>query len=237
MANYQNFSLSRKQSKFYLKQSQPTEGYVEVTYGTNGENKTYHKYFDKIEGVPTTFETKEVSFEGRTLKFMELSLTEGDTINKLSVPLKNRGGYTDEAKALTSALNNLEIGERVSIVARKTTTTGKNGKEYENFNIYINYVDRTDENGKNPSTGYISYEDIPGPIKKEVAGDVTWDWAPQTEFYYERINKIQEKFQNNSGSTTEQPKEEKPKTTSTAAKGKVDEKKSFIPEAKGDLPF
>lgn len=223
--NYRNFSISKSKGKLYLKEKQPTEGYEEVTYG-EGE-KTYHQYHNSIEGTPKEFGVKEVSYKGRTLRFLELSLEDGDTINKISVNLKNKGGYTDEAKALFSALRGLELNERVSVSPVKTVSEGKNGKTYENLNIYINYLNRQDENGRNPSTGYIHYKDIPKPIKKEVAGDTVWDFTPQTEFYYEVFQEIERKFDGVSTSTA--VKEEKPKV----------KKKEPTPveEVSDDLPF
>ena len=128
---YNNYSISAGKGKLYLKEKQPTEGFEEVTYGTEGK-KTYHKYADSIKGFPKSLEIKEISYEGKTLKFMELTLLDGDISNKISAPLKNaKGNYTDEVKAMLSALNNLTLGEEVTFTTKSTTTTGKNGKEYK----------------------------------------------------------------------------------------------------------
>jgi len=216
MANYKNYSISAGKGKLYLKEKQPTEGYEEVTYGTDGK-KTYHQYHNSITGVPTFFDVKEITHEGKTLKFIELTLVDGENQNKVSAPLKNvKGNYTDETKALISALNNLDLGEPVTLSVKTTTTTGKNNKEYKNLNLYINYVNRLGENGKGLSTGFISYTDIPAPIEKIVAGDKTWDWSPQTEFFYTKLQEVQEKFKENSSSTpsqTQTPKAEIPKAS------------------------
>lgn len=198
---YNNYSISAGKGKLYLKEKQPTQGYEEVTYGTEGK-KTYHKYADSIKGIPSNFEIKEIQHEGKTLKFMELSLTDGDILNKVSVSLKNlKGGYTDEARALLSALVGMDLGEEVTLSTKATTTTGKNGKEYKNLNIYINYVNRLGENGKGLSTGFIPYGEIPAPLEKIVAGDKTWDWTPQTEFFYVKQQEVLAKFQNGSSAT------------------------------------
>ena len=200
---YRNFSISSGKGKLYLKEKQPTQGYEEVSYGTEGK-KTYHQYHDSIKGMPKYFDVKEVQYDGKTLKFMELSLVDGDVSNKVSVPLKNtKGGYTDEARALLSALVGMDLNEEVTLSTKTTTTTGKNGKEYKNLNIYINYVNRLGENGKGASTGFIPYNEIPAPIEKIVAGDKTWDWSPQTEFFYGKLQEVQAKFQN--GQTVSQP--------------------------------
>ena len=194
--NYKNYSISAGKGKLYLKEKQPTENYEEVTYGTDGK-KTYHQYHNSITGVPSFFDVKEIQHEGKTLKFIELTLIDGENSNKVSAPLKNvKGNYTDETKALISSLYNMKLGEPVTLSVKSTTTTGKNGKEYKNLNIYINYVNTLGENGKGLSTGFIPYTEIPAPIEKVVAGDKTWDWSPQTEFFYTKLQEVQAKFQN-----------------------------------------
>lgn len=209
---YNNFSISSGKGKLYLKEKQPTQGYEEITYGTEGK-KTYHKYQDSIKGTPKYFDIKEIQYDGKTLKFMELSLIDGDVSNKVSVPLKNsKGGYTDEARALLSALVGMDLGEEVTLSTKTTTTNGKNGKEYKNLNVYINYVNRLGDNGKGISTGFIPYTDIPSPIEKIVAGDKTWDWTPQTEFFYTKLQEVQAKFKNTTSATNAQS-EERPKNS------------------------
>lgn len=212
---YNNYSISAGKGKLYLKAKSETPGYEKVTYGTNGENVTWHKYVDNIKGVPQNFEVKEIQHEGKTLKFIELTLVDGEDNNKVSAPLKNiKGNYTDETKALISSLYNINLGEPVTLTVKTSTTTGKNGKEYKNLNIYINYVNTLGENGKGLSTGFIPYTEIPAPIEKIVAGDKTWDWSPQTEFYYSKLQEVQEKFskketapQTNGNKPAETPKQ------------------------------
>lgn len=230
---YRNFSISRGKGKLYLKSKEPKEGYEEVTYGEG--KKTYHQYHSKIEGVPNFFGVKEVSYQGRTLRFLELALQDGDIVNKVSVNLKNKGGYTDEAKALMSALRGLELGEKVSVASTISKSEGKNGKTYENLNVFINYLEREGENGKPPATGYIHYNDIPKPIKKEVAGDTVWDFTPQTEFYYEVFQEIENRFKNNS---TDSPKESDPIPSKEAVAEKKKAKVTVEEEDDSqDLPF
>lgn len=233
---YNNFSISAGKGKLYLKEKQPTEGYEEVTYGNEGK-KTYHKYFNSIKGVPSYFDSKEVQFDGRTLRFLELTLVDGDVSNKVSVSLKNKGGYTDEVKLLLSALDGLELGEEVTLSTAKSTYKNKKGEDKEQLNIYINYVNRLNDAGKGLSTGYIPFADIPKPTSKVVAGDTTWDWTEQTEFYYSKLTNILERFKNNSGNS--QPQEVKPKNSVPTASPK----EAFEPatttkkEDYSDLPF
>lgn len=215
---YNNFSISAGKGKLYLKEKQPTEGYEEVTYGTEGK-KTYHKYFNNIKGVPSYFDSKEVQFDGRTLRFLELTLVDGDVSNKVSVSLKNKGGYTDEVKLLLSALDGLELGEEVTLSTAKSAYKNKKGEDKEQLNIYINYVNRLNDAGKGLSTGYIPFADIPKPTSKVVAGDTTWDWTEQTEFYYSKLTNILERFKNNSGNSQPQA-ETKPKNAVPTASPK-----------------
>jgi hypothetical protein len=228
MATYNNFSISSGKGKLYLKEKQPTEGYEEVSYGTEGK-KTYHKYFSSIKGTPKYLESKEVQFDGRTLKFLELTLVDGDINNKVSVPLKNKGGYTDEVKLLISALNGLDLGEEVTLSTAKSTYKNKKGEDKEQLNIYINYVHRLNDANKGLSTGFIPFADIPKPTSKVVAGDTSWDWSEQTEFYYAKLTEILERFKNTSTNTqvaTPQP-QEKPKAVPSQK----------VEEEADDLPF
>ena len=225
MANYNNFSISNGKGKLYLKSQQPKEGYEEVTYGTDNR-KTYHKYFDSIKGQLKYFDVKETEYQNKKLTFLEVTLVDGDDYNKVSAPLKNtKGNYTDEVKALLSALNSADVGEEVTLSVKKTTSESK-GKTYNNLNVYINYVNRLGENNKGLSTGFISFNDIPKPIKEEDEdlGD-TWNWKPVNKFYAQKIKEIDAKFKSTvQPVSTPQPKQEEPKS-------------SFNPPANTDLPF
>lgn len=239
MANYKNYSISAGKGKLYLKAKSETPGFEKVTYGTNGENVTWHQYHDSVKGTPKSFEVKEIQHDGKTLKFIELTLVDGEDHNKVSAPLRNlKGNYTDETKALISSLYNLDLGEPVTLSVRTSTTQGKNGKDYKNLNIYINYVNRLNENGKGLSTGFISYNEIPAPIEKIVAGDKTWDWSPQTEFYYSKLQEVQAKFQNSTTTATSTQAEDigaprpKPVTPAEAFETTTNIKDDFQ-----DLPF
>lgn len=191
---YQNFSISTGKGKLYMKEKQPTEGYEEVIYGVNNDKKTYHKYFDSVKGIPKYFETKEVPYDGRTLKFLEVTLVDGNVNNKISVPLKNKGGYTEEARLLISAFNGYKIGEEVTLTTGKSTYKTKKGDEKQQLNIYVNYTNILNDAGKGQSTGYIPYTDVPKMTSKVVAGDTTWDSSEQTEFYYQKLTEISERF-------------------------------------------
>lgn len=207
MANYQNYSFSFSKGEFYEKAKSPTEGYVEVLYGTDKDKKTYHKYQKTVKGVLTSVDTKEVEFEGRKLRFFEVLLKDGDNENKISLPLKNsKGNYEDAVKALVSALNGADFGEDVTITPNKSTTKGKNGKDYTNIGFYVNYVNRLGENGKGLSTGFIQFGDIPQPIKEEEDGEVYYDWRPQNKFWASKISDLKERTSGEATTPQETPK-------------------------------
>lgn len=222
MANYNNYSISRGKGKFYLKSATPQEGYEEVTYGEG--QKTYHKYSNRIEGVLKYFDTKEaLTKEGKKLQFLEVTFINGDDNNKVSVPLKNsKSNYTDEVKAIVSALNGAEVGHNMTVTL-KNTKWEKDNKTGENLNFYMNYVDRKNDEGKGLSTGFINFNDIPKAIKEEDEDlGITWDWKPVNKFYAQKIKEIKEKFENTTSATT-------PPTTTPAPKQQEEQSVNNLP--------
>jgi hypothetical protein len=131
----------------------------------------------------------------------------------------------------------MDLGEEVTLSTRVSTTTGKNGKEYKNLNIYINYVERLGENGKGLSTGFIPYNEIPAPIEKVVAGDKTWDWTPQTEFFYEKLQEVQAKFQNTPQPTAQASTPKNAVPTASPAEAFEEVVKTEMPQEYDQLPF
>lgn len=234
MATYNNFSISASKGKLYLKEKAPKEGYIEIIYGTEGK-KTYHKYEDSIKGTPKSLETKEIEFEGRTLKFLEFTLEDGDVINKISVPLKNKAGYTNEVRAIVSALNGLKIGEPITFTPKLTSYTPKNGGVKEQLNIYVNYVNILGENGKGQSTGFIPFAEIPRAEKEvdEDDGEVTWNWKPVNKFFFQKIKEISDRFPKE----TSTPAGTKPAPVATVTKATVKQPEIEDEEDGDDLPF
>lgn len=235
MATYKNYSISASKGKLYLKEKAPKEGYVEVTYGTEGNKKTYHKYEDSIQGIVKSFETREAQHEGRTLRFLEFTLQDGDTFNKVSVPLKNKNGHTDEVRTIVSAFDGYKIGERVTLTPKSKTYTPKNGgAPKEQLAIYLNYVDILGENGKGLSTGYIPFNEIPRAEKEvdEDDGEVTWNWKPVNKFYSQKIKEISERFPKDSSPAPSTAPEAKPTTTAPSTSTVIEDD-----EDPDDLPF
>lgn len=209
MATYKNYSISSSKGKLYLKEKAPKEGYEEILYGVNKDKKTYHKYEDSVQGKPKSFEVREAPFEGRTLRFLEFVLQDGDTENQISLPLKNKNGYTDEVKAIVSSLNDIDVSEIVTLTPKISKYKNKAGVEKEQINIYINYVNKLGENGKGLPTGYIPFAEIPKAEKEvdEDDGDITWNWKPVNKFYARKIKEIGDKFESKPKETAEKVKE------------------------------
>lgn len=183
---YNNYSISSSKKKLYLKSKDPQEGYEKVIYGTDSK-VTYHKYFKSISGVLQLPEIKEVNIDNRKLTFFEVTLIDGDNVNRISMPLKGANNrYSTETTLMISSLYKAIIGESVTITIGSTTF-----KDKEYMNIYINYDNKLDENGKKVSSGFIPYSEIPRAIRDTdpVLGD-TYDWTPVTKFYSVKLSEI-----------------------------------------------
>lgn len=191
--NYFNFKISAKRGEFYQSSKTPREGFEEVIY--QEVKKTYHKYQRTLFGVVHSVASKEFIYEGKTIKLLEVSLKDGDNLYQISTQLKNtRGNYSDEAKALISALDGYQAGEPVTISLAYKSSQGKDGKTYNNCNVYINYQNILNDAGKGQSTGFIPYDQIPKPEKKEVAGEVVYNHEAQLVFFFEKLQVLSSKF-------------------------------------------
>lgn len=233
--NYFNYSISYGKGQFYLKSKTQQEGFERVIYGINQDKITFHKYAKSIRGILQSVETKEISHEGKKLQFLEVSFLDGQDLNKVSIPLKtNKGSFTDDVKSIVSVLNGADPKEEYTLTLNKTTTTGKNGKEYKNLNMYLNYVNRQNDQGKGLSTGYIPYTEIPGPekVEDELLG-TSWDWKPVDRFYALKIKEIVEKF--NTGTST--PASAAAPTQIAPAPAAAPMVNAMEPDDDDDLPF
>jgi hypothetical protein len=245
--NYFNFKISSKQGEFYQSSSTPQEGYQAVEYGTPVKT-TYHKYYKSLAGTVNSFGVKEVPYEGKTLKFLQLSLKDGENLYQISVTLNNQKGtnYSDEAKALIGAMRGYKAGEPVRASVSYKTTTSANGKEYKNCNFYLNYENIKNDAGKNASTGYIPFDEIPRAEVEEVAGEKSYTFKAQKNFYYGILMELSEKFKYESApamSPAPSPTAE-PSSTGTAQQPVVAYQQEAPPTAaaiptgkKDDLPF
>lgn len=209
--DYKNYSIGLSKGQFYQKSKTPLDGYEEVAYGEG--KKTYHKYSKSIEGTLKYFDTKDVEFEGKKLQFLEVTLIDGEISNKLSVPLKNsKGNYNDEVKSIVSALNAAEVGEDY-IVNLHIKETESKGKTYKNVNIYFNYKNKKGEGDKQLSTGFISFDEIPKPIKDEDEDlGTTYDFKPVNKFYAQKIKEIKDRFSGAQTPSAPSAKQEPAKT-------------------------
>ena len=127
-----------------------------------------------------------VEIPDKKLKFLEITLQDGNDINKISTtPNKANGNFSDAATCLISAFYSAEFGQRVVLSAKK------NG---EYLNVYVNYVDKVGDDGKGISAGYIPHTDVPRAIKDEDPDlGVTWDWKPVNKFWAVKLKELLER--------------------------------------------
>lgn len=234
--NYFNYKISGTKGKMYLSSKDPQEGYTKVEFGTKKDPKvTYHKYVDRVKGLFSGFATKEVEFDNKKLTFLEVTFTDGDDINKISVNLKTpQGNVSNEAKGLISSLYGAEVNKEYS-VSCTVKVNHSNGKDYKNLNIYVNSTTELNEAGRGMSTGYISYTDVPKAIKEDDGlGGFTYNNKDVNAFWGGKIKEISVRFEGAEETVKkDSPKKDSPKkeTTSKMSKPLVDANEA------DDLPF
>lgn len=180
----------------YMSSKEPREGFVAKTYGLNNEKTTYQKSIKQLIGVVDRFYIDEVTFDGATVKLIKLSLRDGDIVHTISAPLKNQKGtnYSDVFTAMISALNAYIPSELVTLTAYYKANTGKDGKEYKNLSVNLNYVNILGDNGKPQWTGFIPYTEIPRAESSIVRGETVWNWDKVMDFYYAKYEELNSKF-------------------------------------------
>lgn len=192
--DYLNYKIGK--DGIYMSSKEPREGFIAKTYGLNNEKTTYQKPIRQLVGVVDRFFIDEATFDGITVKLIKLSLRDGDIIHTISAPLKNQKGtnYSDIFTAMISALNAYTPGELVTLTAYYKTNTGKDGKEYKNLSVNLNYVNILGDNGKPQWTGFIPYTEIPRAESSVVRGETVWNWDKTMDFYYTKYEELNAKF-------------------------------------------
>lgn len=178
---YYNYSISESKGQFYEKSKDPKEGFEKVIYGT--DNKvTYHKYTPRVQGRLEKVEIK--SFPEKKLTFLDVTLKDGENNISISTQLKRlNGNFNDNVTRLVSCLTGADFGENIVLSCKK------NGNY---LNIYCNYVDRRDADGKGISTGYIPNTDIPRADKSKdpLTGQDTYKWEKVTEYWQGKLQEL-----------------------------------------------
>jgi len=182
------YSISKSKSKFYSKSKDPREGYEQVTYGTDN-SITYHKYVDTVEGILTKVVVEQKTLRGAELSFLsvELKTAEGYS-DYISCTLKEYGRFTEQAKAMASALNGASFGElyRFSVRTRKGNDSDKSF-----LNIFVNDLNKFDESGRPVSTGFIPSSEIPkGETSVDELGQKTTTYDNQNKFFTGLISNL-----------------------------------------------
>lgn len=222
----------------YVSSKTPQAGYVETKYGTNPEKITYKKALDSIEGVITSFLVEDVTFDGKTLKFCNLTLVNGEVTTKLSVNVNNTyGNYTEEFTRLISSLDGYKPGEHVIIQAKYKNYTNKEGKDKRSLSVYINHKNIIADNGKPASTGFIPFDSVPRPVAEDKRGETHWNWDAAMDFWYAKYVEISKRIRDKAPATTK-PSTQKaePNKMETPKKG-VSAPSGAVTQPDDDLPF
>lgn len=214
---YINLKFSFGKGKFYESSKTPKEGFEEVIYGINKDQKTYHKDYTSATGTLKAVNIRDVEFSGVKTKLLQVTLGSGEDLIQIACPIYGKYGVDEFAKAMVSALYNAEFGEEVVITPKKTVSN-VGDKTYNNINVYVNYLNRKDENGRGLSTGFIAHTEIPKAVKNVTKlGKTTYDNTAVDEFWEDRLTEILDKSNAQQGSTqtshstAETPKTEAPK--------------------------
>lgn len=194
---YVNLRFKWKEGKFYESSNTAKEGFEKVTYskiGNNGakeEKVTYHKFYDEVKGVISSVKIDKSPYGTNLAVNVK---TDKEQITQIKLPLNSKVSYSEEAKAMISSLKGYETGEEVSIKPYVKTFKKNNGSDGKNVTIFINYVNKLDDNGKSLSTGYINFEDVPKWEKKEVRGVEEWNADAEMNYYYSILNEVMGRF-------------------------------------------
>lgn len=236
---YNNFKIGK--DGLYMSSKTPQEGYVETRYGTNNEKVTYKKNVPSIEGIVTNFMTKEVTFDGKKLTLVELTLKDGDELNILSCNQYRTNGsnYSEDFQQMISVLNDYEVGQPVKLTATHKKYNDKNGVERKSLVIYLNYKNIQGDNGKNKSTGFISFNDVPRPEAVEKRGSVSYNFDAQMDFYWEKYTNISKKLREYYQQTAKEEDSKPVQNSAPQASAPVQVPSGAVvqPEDDDDLPF
>lgn len=190
---YINYSISDSKGLFYEKSKDPKEGFEKVVYGT--DNKvTYHKYVNKVQGVLESVEIN--SIPDKKLTFLDVVLKSGGDIVKVSTPLKRaNGNFTDAATCLISCLFAADFNEEVTLSSKKSG---------DYLNIYCNYVNRLNEDGKGMSAGYVPNSAVPRADKSQdpLTKQDVWDWTKVTAFWTGKLTELLERSKSEGTTST-----------------------------------
>lgn len=224
---YINLKISGKNGKMYESSKEAKDGYVEVKYGKDNSETTYHKYFDKIEGEFIGFGMSEMKGEKANITMLNVKIKGDQDIYTISVPLKTTyGGISDSAKALVSSFNGAKPNHKYSVTAF-TKKNESNGKTYDNQVVYVNSLTELGDNGKGVSTGFIPFNEIPRAVRQDDGlGGVTYDNKEVNMFFGVKIREISAKFEESQEYTT--PKKEEDKKQPQEA---------VVEDDDSDLPF
>ncbi len=235
--SYINLSLDFKTAKFVEKSKEPKEGFERNDWTFADKKGTnYRRFINSISGVVTGVKEEKVDFGGRSNIFLKVYVNNNITndINVISVDLWGDYGIGSDAKVILGALRGMKVNEEVTITPKENLYKNKKGEDKKSLNVYINYNNIQREDGKNESTGYIPYSEVPKLEKVEKHGKVTWNSDKADEFYYTILKTLESKFESNNISDNSQGVSE----NTSKALPKVEPLQAFSTiDEHDDLPF
>lgn len=209
---------------------------------------SYRKYYNKGIGGNLLWINRKNNQYLNNREEIEVVLADGDITYYVTFPVLNNNGdeVDDFVEAFIRLLPNMEKGKRYNVNnwhMKKGDVINGEPVKYNNSGVTVK-----NENGEKvePALAYITEAnpkgDIPRIEWKEKAGKnrpTAVSKEAKLDFLYDKLVEETARLAYSEGSNTptqQAPREEEPKATPTT-KGKVDEKKSFLPEANDDLPF
>lgn len=244
---YKNLTLNFKKAQFVETSKEPKEGFERNDWTMNDKSGTnYKKFYKNVKGVVTTIKEDKVNFNGREVNLLKVMLDESGSSDIISLAFELWGDYGMDSDAMNmlGALRGMEKGEEVTITPVARLYTNRKGVEKKAINIYINYVNKLNEEGKGLSTGFIPYDEVPKLESEEKRGRTVYNSDARDDFYYDILKDLSQKFVyegNNSNENTSapsQPTEDEgqglPQVSPTDA---FEPATNFKPEEHDDLPF
>lgn len=228
---------------FFIYSKDEKQGYDKHT--SSKGNVSYRKYFK--DGVSGVLESVSI-YDGKFGAQISMNIKDGNEIYYVPVDVADQRGNVDTyAESLIKFLPQLEKGMNVAVRAYNFTPEGE---KYAKIGVSIKVGDEKIK----PTMTNAYYKDgelVEGDIpalawKKDALGNnkpSAVSLEAKNEYLLEVLKRETDRLKWVSGDNQEQPgsqesKEEKPKASSSKSKGRVDEKKSFVPQDDSDnLPF